>query len=701
MRRCLHRCKVMHLGLLACFCLWVNISTGFDKHAAGTIDTLDFDNAQQLLSFAKERLTEKDLNSVDLLLKRSIEISEKKGDAECAALGYYYLADFFYYSQQYKEAMSVYRDNITRLEAISDTIYLIRTYNSLGILNNAREYSDEALNYFLKAVELADNFSNKSIETKREKLSLLININNAYLNDEQYEKVLEYSDEAIKIAEEINDSARLGSSLNTLGVSNERLGNSALAKEQYFEASTIFSNIGDQFRLAFVHTNIGELYQHSEKYDSALFFMQLSLEEFKQNNYEIGYLCAATNISRIYLKIGKLDDARKILTELIEKYDGKEYYKSMLNIYEVLSELESKQGNYKEAYSYQLKVDSLEQGIYTIEKQNVLAELQTKYETKLKENEIKSLKDEQAKQKTIIRLTRILSALGFSIAIVIMLFAINVFIRLKEKRKANIFLEEKNAHIEKQNIELQNLNKKLSQSEKDLRTANNAKNKFFSILGHDLRNPMHTILGQSYLLSKKYDKLDDNERISFATELHGASENIYNLIERLLEWSRCQQGGIRYNPQQLVLQDVVSDSVSLLGNAAKDKSIEIISNIDSSTHLFADPSILQTIIRNLLGNSIKFTRNGGRIIISSKEENGNVVISVADNGVGIAEDKIPTLFAIDSDTKTLGTNKEKGTGLGLPLCKEFVELHKGKIWVESKKDEGSTFYFSIPSEARL
>ena len=223
------------------------------------------------------------------------------------------------------------------------------------------------------------------------------------------------------------------------------------------------------------------------------------------------------------------------------------------------------------------------------------------------------------------------------------------------------------------------------------------KDKFFSIISHDLRSPMGGLNGILDILVTDYETLDEEEKKEILLQASITSKTTYSLIENLLEWSRIQTGSINYLPERLNIHHLVNHLDLLFEQNLKNKEIEFINTINSNLVAYADRSITETIFRNLISNAIKFTYQGGRILVSSDVENDMVIIKIKDSGVGIEQENIPNLFRVDVSFSTKGTNDETGTGLGLIICKELAEKQKGKIWVESKKNEGSAFYFSMPA----
>jgi PAS domain S-box-containing protein len=245
--------------------------------------------------------------------------------------------------------------------------------------------------------------------------------------------------------------------------------------------------------------------------------------------------------------------------------------------------------------------------------------------------------------------------------------------------------------------QLKNAEKELMASEARLKELNATKDKFFSIIAHDLKSPFSTITGLSNILLEQVKDNDLDGIKEFSTYILDSSERAMDLLLNLLEWSRSQTGEIRYQPELIAVEAYIDSSIDLLINTAKQKSIALIKNIsESSIRVTADKAMFSTVLRNLISNAIKFTRVGGQIMVSVSQSPDELTIAVADNGVGIKQNQLEKLFRVDESVSTPGTQNEKGTGLGLILCKEFVEKHGGKISVESELEKGSTFSFTIP-----
>ena len=236
----------------------------------------------------------------------------------------------------------------------------------------------------------------------------------------------------------------------------------------------------------------------------------------------------------------------------------------------------------------------------------------------------------------------------------------------------------------------------LKESESRLRELNATKDKFFSIIAHDLKTPFNTIIGFSDILLEQI-RLKDYEGIEeFATFIQNSSHQAMNLLMNLLEWSRSQIGRMELNPVEMDMVALITGTIDLFQESAMLKSITFSQKLPDQALISADKQMISTVARNLISNAIKFTGMGGLIAVSIKQNKDELIVEISDTGVGIKEADLEKLFRIDETYSTLGTQKEKGTGLGLLLCKELTQKHGGRIWVESEVGKGSIFSFSIP-----
>ncbi len=287
---------------------------------------------------------------------------------------------------------------------------------------------------------------------------------------------------------------------------------------------------------------------------------------------------------------------------------------------------------------------------------------------------------------------------------ILVLFAGLIFwifrIRIKSVERQNIKLEKL---VKRRTLELENeinARKKteaaLRKSEKELRISNKNKDKFFSIIAHDLKSPFSSLLGYSEWLQNELKNLSKEEIQNAFENMNRSIRKVYELIQNLLEWARIQNGKIEFNPSSFDIKKLIDNTIGFIEFKAMNKDIKIENRVRENLFVYADQNMLTSVLQNLLTNALKFNYPGGKVTVSAKISNGFVEISIHDTGVGISQENLNKLFRIDVHHSTIGTSEERGTGLGLILCKELIERNHGKIWCESKQGKGSTFTFTVP-----
>jgi PAS domain S-box-containing protein len=275
----------------------------------------------------------------------------------------------------------------------------------------------------------------------------------------------------------------------------------------------------------------------------------------------------------------------------------------------------------------------------------------------------------------------------------------DVTVQKNAERRLRDYADELRANrdqLEQRASELTALNRRLADSEARLQKINEDKDKLFSVVAHDLRSPFTGLIGYAEMLALEIDSLEPSEIKRFAGSMYRSISDIKNLIDNLLEWTRLQSGRITAAPGKTYLDDAVSEIVALYRSSASKKSIRLIDDVDPTLTVFADRNLLAAVLRNLVGNAVKFTREGGSVNVFAERGNREIVVTVADDGVGMSEERAAELFDSATRQSTIGTADEKGSGLGLVITKEFVELNGGVIAVESAPNNGSVFRFTVP-----
>lgn len=269
---------------------------------------------------------------------------------------------------------------------------------------------------------------------------------------------------------------------------------------------------------------------------------------------------------------------------------------------------------------------------------------------------------------------------------------------LTVKEAIKSFLQE--IKIKKQNEELLVLNasleEKVKQRTKELEVANASKDKFFSIIAHDLKSPFNALLGLTDIMIENWADMTDDEKMDFVLDINKSSKNTFNLLQNLLDWSRSQTGRVQIEPKKFNTYITVDENIAVLKQHAETKKIQLINRLPVNQECFADKNMISTVFRNLISNAIKFTNQGGAIEISAIEKENLFEYCVADNGIGMDQETLNNLFNITKKVQRTGTADESGTGLGLLLCKEFVEKNGGKMNVTSENLKGTKIFFTIP-----
>jgi len=231
--------------------------------------------------------------------------------------------------------------------------------------------------------------------------------------------------------------------------------------------------------------------------------------------------------------------------------------------------------------------------------------------------------------------------------------------------------------------------------ENELQNNIKEKDKFFSIIAHDLKAPFSGFLGLTKILSEELHSLSMKDLFELGGALQSSATNLHKLLENLLEWSRLQRGTIKFCPEYFDLSKLVANNIAIIHATTDIKQIKVENKVPENLSVFADMNMLNAILRNLISNAVKFTKRIGSVSISAMELSDSIQIGVSDTGIGIPDELIETLFSVSSKSSRPGTEGEPSTGLGLILCKEYVEQHHGKIWIESQENKGTTFYFTL------
>lgn len=545
-------------------------------------------------------------------------------------------------------------------------------YNHMGVCNWINQKPEIAIDCFQKSLEYYKELKDqKNIAENHNRLGV------SYGECENYNQAIDHFNLAYQINSKINNILQTADNLSGMGDIHYKTKKYQKALEYYIKSNQKYKEVSNIFGMGITSFNMGNILVQQKLHFKALKCYNQALDKFtiSKSFYHIG---------NTYLEIGKANyiysfenkgEKRKSLELAINNFkEAIRFYtinKAFDKINECnleLSKTYEEIGNYKLALESYKKYIQIDKKYLNFDKENKLAELKTQRKFDAKNNQIQI---QQYKIESDTRKVYLLVTITILSAILLVLF----LWLYTSKRKNNLLLLEKNSQIS-------NINKQ--------------KDKFFSIIAHDLRGPFNGFLGMTEILAEDFDSMEKEEIQFAAINMRDSAKKLHDLLDNLLEWSRMEQGAIPFSPKENNLDEIVNKCIAPMEENARKKEIKIESDINKNLQIFADYHILQSIIRNILSNALKFTPRGGKIEILGNEKNKHSIISIADSGIGMDAKMIENIFKIDKKTNRPGTENEPSTGLGMILCKEFVEKHNGKIWIESEENQGTTFYMSFP-----
>ncbi len=577
-----------------------------------------------------------------LYYKRAYEEFIKLEDYQEIAVCARELGNIYYEMANFSEAYFHYLQSLNAYERDEDNRGIACMENSLGMVAHEMGNLEEAEIHYLNALEIF-----KQMDQPAEKSSSMNRIGLILYDKQQYDSSLTYFQEAMEILESDSSIRLLSSSVLPEVYSNTARVYSALGKNKealgcLLKGLQISRSLKDPFRTGSVYMNLGSLYGKMDRQDSALYYLHRAL---------------------------RISNERGFLQLMLDTYDE-------------LARLHYSAGNYASAYNWQLRYDTLYKNLFNETQSEQIAQLRARYEQEIKDREIEQLQSESQIQRTL----NLVFIIFIGLTVVLMII---IAVNLRNKKRTNLMLEESNRQI---SSTLQ----RLSESEKELKRLNSSKDRIFSVVAHDLRNPVSAVAGFSELLFSNFDQFSRDTQKEYLLQILQGTQRIQDLLENLLVWARSQMQTVRFQPEELRMKEVLEECLKELKPNLTHKRIEFTLKIDRRCVVTADRSMIHMVIRNLIMNAVKFSFPGGKVHISAKHLKDECVISVADEGIGIQQEIQEKLFDTGEMVTTPGTAGEAGSGLGLLICKEFVEKNQGKIEVESEPGKGAAFHVHLP-----
>ncbi len=640
----------------------------------------------------------------------TINIAAKLKKNDLIAEAYNYYGWIYAKKHQYENAIQYFLKSIEFYEKTGSLEKTGDIYNSIGAAYwRSKEYL-KALEFFERALQIGSDYNNLILQIKAN-----INSGIIYENLSQYDKALEHQLKALELAQKVKSPVLRANIYVNIGNIYFYLNQYEESTNSYLKALDIYIKVDDKNGQSTCYNNLGECYLKQNKIDQAINYYQKALKYAEEKKDTATISLVLLNIgnahrlanrlntanatlnkalslcsnysdpgveSEIYLYLGEtaaaLNRPKKALNDfnnamkLATKINDRQL---LLKIYNSLAGFYSNQGDYKNAYIFKDKYAALSDSINNKKMLENMAKMNAIYQTYQDQATILNLQKENISHSKELMQERNRRILFLIVSISFLIIIIILLVLFLYRRRTAIQLRETNE-------ELNNLNA--------------TKDKFFSIIAHDLKSPFNSLLGFSEMLALHAESKNIDQVIEYSNIINNSTKKLFNLVENLLQWSRAQLGTTRYTPEQTDIHLVANNIISLLRLNAEEKDIVISSKIHKDLTGWIDVNLFNTVLRNLLSNAIKFSRVGSMIKVTGVRDGDMIRISVSDSGVGIRRENLEKLFDIGTNITTKGTFNEKGTGLGLILCKEFVEINQGNIWAESVYGNGSTFHFTVP-----
>jgi signal transduction histidine kinase len=527
----------------------------------------------------------------------------------------------------------------------------------------------------------------EEINNKAGMVTTLSALGNIYARQNNFSKSIEYNLRAISLYEESSDKFRALVGYDNIGNIYMRQNNPTKAKEYFEKSLVLYGEMKNNAGIASTLLQLGNIEHAANKHEQAIKLFKRSLDISSKLKAQPLIISALNALGKSYTQLRLYSQAIDCFRKAISlaktsdmKIELEESYQGLAKVYKLTKEKEK-------ATTFSALSEELKDSIYNDSNLKKLNDLLLVYKSEQQQQQIELLnKEQQIRESELTREREVRSLFTIASVILGFLFLALVVFTIQNRRFAK--------SLQKQQAELMEKNANILEQKEKLDQLNTVKDRFFSIISHDLRNNLTTMKLYFDLISNKDYVPQDNGEIT--KQISGSVENTIDLLENLLVWASTQIKGVPIDIQKLHMHTLVQENINLLSGAAHQKNITLQNNVTEDAVAFGDIDMINLVMRNLITNAIKFTGENGLVSVHSTTENNNRIIAIQDNGVGMSLENMEKLFNQHLHPTTKGTANEKGTGLGLILCKDFITRNGGNIWVESAKNKGTTFFFSLP-----
>jgi len=606
--------------------------------------------------------------------QQALKLADKVNHPDSKVLAFQNAAFLFTLSGDFSSALRY--DNLSlELEIVSkDTVGISREYNNIGNdYYDLGEY-DDAYFYFTQAYRMAS-----AVKNSFRMLVALHNVGRVFKELGQYDQAMNHLKLAMKMSQEVDDKEGIAYAYDEIGDVLLRQNNYDSAYYYLAQALHHTRKLDIDVLQPRILSKMATTYLRKNNFSSALAFYDsaYALHVKTNNRYgvaevELGRGVVLTREGRYDAAIQKIESSLKTAHEMNARVLEIRCYNQLASLWEM-------KGDYKKSLAYYKQFKLLEDTLFSQEMQGKLLRDQIRFETEARDSKIAALSQVQDSQRNELKKQEFVRNILVVVMALSGIILITVYRSGQRRRKINMLLLQHQEDMEKRSEELERLNQ--------------VKDKFFSIISHDLRSPINALAGLLDLIDRGAIKPEEMHK--HTQELKVRFNHTRTLLNNLLDWTLLQMDKLNLQATRINLHKIVEENIQLL-NSVQGKHIHMINEVPHDAVGFADSNTINLVIRNLMTNAIKFTMDGGEVIIAAKAKGFEWIISVKDNGIGMKPEVLNILFDKTAPYTTRGTANEKGTGLGLILCKEFVEKNGGKIWVESEEGKGSMFWFTVP-----
>ena len=626
---------------------------------------------------------DKALLYVNQTSKLSQQLNYIKGLAESS----YFRALIYTERNDYFNAIDNYERSRKHYLQIKDTLGVAKVSNSIGLIEIKRGNYAVGLKNALSAIAVFEKQ-----DLKGELSAAYHNLAEAYFKTNQIDKALDFNFKALEIRKGINDTKGVKASTKNIADLYSIRKEHRKAIEYYENVLELLNPETDQDLRGEILPKLGSEYLRFNEYDKASTYLIEGLTYNRKQGNDEGILRSLNAIGNLNLQKRKVKLAALQLNEaytIAQKIDNKT---ELLENYRLLIALDSARGYFENAFNWQKKYYALKESLEVIEQPVFPTDTEpldlSTIGNAVTENATNAKNNTNSKSSSNTAL-----ALYLAIAIVVLLISLLVWNWLKTKTYKDTIKAQKNKLAEEKKR-----NEVILEQTHHLEEVNQVKDKLFSIVSHDLKDSISSI--KAFLDLLKEDSISKEEFNELIPELSENANNASSLLFNLLNWSKSQMQNLEPKPELFNMQEVFHNKMALVEQKVEDKRIVLIDE-SQRDFVYADKSMLEIVIQNLITNAVKFSRTGDVITVSNQDVNGKALICIEDTGVGISRENIDKLFNANKNFTTVGTKNEKGTGLGLTIAKDLVELNNGRIWVESTQNVGSKFFIELPKTAPL